>query len=74
MLLTITERVTTRAIRYVIEQDGVRTHMLNSASLDWHLEHKLYLTAGQRNEVFMEIGSHGNATLELTPTQVQAAS
>jgi len=69
MLLTITERVTTRAIRYVIEQDGVRTHMLNSASLDWHLEHKLYLTAGQRNEVFMEMADQGKAVLELTQVE-----
>ena len=76
LTLTITEKISARNIRYVLECDGVRTHMLNSNSMDWHLEHKLQLNAAQRNEVFHEIANHGSATLQLTPVQAleQAAS
>lgn len=75
MLLTITQHYTNRGqSRYVITQDEMRTHMMNDASLDWHLKNKLSLTASQAEEVFNEIYSQGKATLELVPVQESIAS
>lgn len=74
MLLTITQHWTRKSqARYVIEQDGVRTHMLNDASLVWHMENKLSLNKEQVNQVLDEVYGEGKATLELVATAVAAA-
>ena len=75
MLLTITQHQSKSGYwRYVLEQDGAQTHMLNDASLEWHMLNKLCLTVEQAQQVLNEICAHGSATLELTQVVEELAS
>lgn len=68
MTITITQHLTKRnQWRYDLTQDGVSTHLLNSASLEWHLTNKLGLTVEQGQQVFNEICYNGTVILELVP-------
>jgi hypothetical protein len=62
MLLTITVYHN----RYVVECEGSqRLNILNYNSMVWHLKHKVGLKKAEYNAVFLELASHGKATLQL---------